>query len=547
MSADNPKDIAAQVAARVAAEKEILAAAQKPTAVAALEITDDFILECLRANRVGDATLFSTLFRGKFVYVKRWGRWLRWVGHHWQDDIEDISEAAIEEVCRLYLRVAEKKQQEADEEMDKELKKRPQDIADSAVRRVNLLRDKSGRENLLTLAHKIEYPLRIVGDELDKKYYHLACPNGVIDLRTGEQHPGNPADYILNACPTPWNSELAKLPPDGPSPCPETEKFLLSSMDDDQELVAFIWRLLGYGLIRDRRDHIFSIFWGEHGRNGKDTLIKLVTHVLGPTLSGDVPVEMFLAMQQTRSSSAPSPDVLALRGMCFAWINEAEEGQRFALAKLKKLTGGSFITARGLQDKLQTTWVQTHLPIMTTNELPKAKAEDAAFWHRAILLKWTLSFVDEPEHPYERKADKDLMKKLEREAEGVLIRMVRGATEYLKFGLCVPEKVKAWTKEQRSHWDDIGRFISEWCEVEEERDDPASYKLQIKATDLHEAFCIWYARNVDKRFGISGKKFGEQLNKRNIPFKRSNGVQRLGITLNQEAWGELEESRKGRG
>ncbi len=543
MPSNDPQDIAAQVAARVAAEKNILATSQKPTAVAALEIKDDFVLECLRANRVGDATLFAELFRGKFVYVKRWGRWLRWVGHHWQDDIEDISEAAIEAVCRLYLRLAEKKQQEADEEGDKELKKRVQDVADSAVRRVNLLRDKSGRENLLTLAHKIEYPLCIVGDEVDKKYYHMACPNGVIDLRTGELHPGNPTDYILNACPTPWNAELAALPEGGPSPCPETEKFLLSSMDDDPELVAFLWRLLGYGLIRDRRDHTFTIMWGEHGRNGKDTLIKLVTHVLGPALSGDVPVEMFLAMQQTRSSSAPSPDVLALRGMCFAWINEAEEGQRFALAKLKKLTGGSLITARGLQDKLQTTWLQTHLPIMTTNELPKAKAEDAAFWHRAILLKWNLSFVDEPEHPYERKADKDLMKKLEREAEGVFVRLVRGATEYLRNGLYIPEKVKNWTKEQRSHWDDIGRFIAEWCEVEEERSDPLQYKTQIKATDLHEAFCIWYARNVDKRFGISGKKFGEMLNKRNIPTKRSNGVQRLGITLTGEAWGELEASR----
>jgi Predicted ATPase len=258
-----------------------------------------------------------------------------------------------------------------------------------------------------------------------------------------------------------------------------------------------------------------------------------------------VPVEMFLAMQQARSSSAPSPDILALRGMCFAWINEAEEGQRFALAKLKKLTGGSFITARGLQDKMQTTWIQTHLPIMTTNELPKAKAEDAAFWHRAVLLKWTLSFVDEPEHPFERKADKDLIQKLYAEAPGVLIRLVRGATEYLKCGLMVPDKIKTWTKEQRSHWDDIGRFISEWCETEPECPDQSKYKTQIKGTDLHEAFCIWYARNVDKRFGISGKKFGEMLNKRNIPFKRSNGIYRLGITLTQEAWAELEATRQG--
>ena len=146
----------------------------------------------------------------------------------------------------------------------------------------------------------------------------------MIDLRTGELRPGRPDEYILNAIVTEYDPELLRKD----DPCPETNRFLLSSMDGDQELVDFIWRLLGYGLITERRDHIFTIMWGEHGRNGKDTLIKLVTHVLGQTLSGDVPVEMFLQMQQTRNSSAPSPDVLALRGMCVAWINEAEEGQR---------------------------------------------------------------------------------------------------------------------------------------------------------------------------------------------------------------------------
>ena len=54
---------------------------------------------------------------------------------------------------------------------------------------------------------------------------------------------------------------------------PETNAFLLRSMDGNQRLVDFIWRLLGYGLIRDRKEHVFIIFWGEHGRNGKDTLI----------------------------------------------------------------------------------------------------------------------------------------------------------------------------------------------------------------------------------------------------------------------------------
>lgn len=510
----------------------------KPAAIEKLEISDDELQGYINENRVGDAKLYCRLHRGTVVYVKYWERFLIWGGHHWIEDDYDAAFQRIEDVCELYLRLAEHKQNEADE-ADKEDKAKIQSIADAVLRRVNLLRDTNGQEKLLQMVRRIRDPLAILPKHIDKQHYVKACPNGVIDLRTGELRPGHPEEYILNAIATEYDPSLLEKD----DPCPETNKFLLSSMDGDLELVEFIWRLLGYGLITERRDHIFTIFWGEHGRNGKDTLIKLVTHVLGQTLSGDVPVEMFLQMQQTRNSSAPSPDVLSLRGMCIAWINEAEEGQRFALAKLKKLTGGGYITARGLQDKLQTTWLQTHLPIMTTNELPKAKADDAAFWSRAILLKWPLSFVENPEQPYERPADKNLDEKIQAEARGVLARMVRGSMEYLRDGLKIPDKVREWTREQRASWDDVGLFINDWCEQEPHQDNPDNYKTRISATDLHEAFCLWYARNRDRRFSISAKKFAEMLNKKDIPSKKSNGRYRLGIRLNAEGENALDEAR----
>ena len=512
---------------------------RKAVEVAKIELLDNDLLGYLNENRVGDAKLYSRLHRGAVVYVKYWERWLIWGGHHWIEDDFEISAQSIEDVCELYLRLAESKQIEADEETDKDLKSKLQSIADTALRRVSQLRDTPGQDKLLQMLRRIRDPLVVLPKQIDQQHYVKACPNGVIDLRTGELRPGRPDEYILNAIVTEYDPELLRKD----DPCPETNRFLLSSMDGDQELVDFIWRLLGYGLITERRDHIFTIMWGEHGRNGKDTLIKLVTHVLGQTLSGDVPVEMFLQMQQTRNSSAPSPDVLALRGMCVAWINEAEEGQRFALAKLKKMTGGGYITARGLQDKLQTTWLQTHLPIMTTNELPKAKADDAPFWSRALIIKWPLSFVERPEQPYERPADKDLTEKIGAEAKGVLARMVRGSMEYLRDGLKIPDKVREWTREQRASWDDVGLFISEWCISESHQANPDNYTLKVSATDLHEAFCIWYARYRDRRYSISAKKFSEALNKKDIAYKRSNGSWRLGIDLTVEARMELEDHR----
>ena len=534
----------AEMKAKVEARRKQEAAARaekgrKPVEVSKIEISNDDLLGYFNENRVGDAKLYSRLHRGTVIYVKYWDRFLIWGGHHWIEDDFDMAAQRIEDVCELYLRLAESKQAEAAEETDKNERAKIEGLASAVLRRVSQLRDTPGQDKLLQMLRRIRDPLVVLPKQIDQQHYIKACPNGVIDLRTGELRPGRPDEYILNAIVTEYDPELLRKD----DPCPETNRFLLSSMDGDQELVDFIWRLLGYGLITERRDHIFTIMWGEHGRNGKDTLIKLVTHVLGQTLSGDVPVEMFLQMQQTRNSSAPSPDVLALRGMCVAWINEAEEGQRFALAKLKKLTGGGYITARGLQDKLQTTWLQTHLPIMTTNELPKAKADDAAFWARAVLIKWPLSFVERPEQPYERPADKDLNEKIGAEAKGVLARMVRGSMEYLRDGLKIPDKVREWTREQRASWDDVGLFLSEWCISESHQANPANYTLKVNATDLHEAFCIWYARYRDRRYSISAKKLAEALNKKDIAYKRSNGSWRLGIDLTDEARKELDSHR----
>lgn len=529
----------AAVEARKKAEASSRAAKKNLNAIKKIEISDEDLIGYLNENRVGDAKLYCRLHRGKVVFVKYWDRFLIWGGHHWIEDDYDFAFQCMENVCELYLRLAENFQSKADEEKEKEKKAYYQDIADSATRRVSQLRDIPGQDKLKQMVQRIFDPLIVLPKEIDKQHYVKACPNGVIDLRTGELHPGKPEQYILKAIETEYDPALLLVD----DPCPETNRFLLSSMDGNQEIVDFIWRLLGYGLLTERRDHIFTIMWGEHGRNGKDTLIKLITHVLGQNLSGDVPVEMFLQMQQTRNSSAPSPDVLALRGMCIAWINEAEEGQKFALAKLKKLTGGGYITARGLNDKLQTTWLQTHLAIMTTNELPKAKADDAAFWARAILVKWPLSFVEKPEQPYEREADKDLDAKIQAEAKGVLARLVRGCMEYLKDGLKIPEKVKAWTREQRASWDDVGLFITEWCEQEPHQDNPEKYTFKISASDIYDAFCLWYAINRSRKYAVSGKKFAEMLNKKDIPRKRSDGSWRLGLRLTPDAQEILDADR----
>ena len=509
--------------AKVAAKKQDLMS----------ELTTDVIRTYFDEDGVGDGKLFNRLHRDKIVGVIDSDDFLFWNGAHWEKAKEKQEFRAIEDVVRLYERLAVEKEKEfdsVDKRDDPDLKKELQKQLGAIRRRIKTLREAPGQDNLKKMTARVDPPLLVYPEQLDDKPRLLPCPNGVINLETGDLEQGRPRDYLLTACETEYDPGLL----DVEDPCPVANDFLLRSMDGDKELVAFIWRLLGYGLIRERKDHIFMIFHGEHGRNGKDTLIKLITTTLGKALSGDVPVEMLLQTPNVKNSSGPSPDVMRLRGMCIAWINEAEDGQKFALAKLKKLTGGGFITARGLMDKQMTSWLQTHLPIMTTNELPKAKADDAAFWSRAHIVKWGLSFVDDPQQPWERQADKNLDEKIQAEAKGVLVRMVQGAMEYLRDGLKVPQEVKDWTKAQRETWDDIGQFFTECCQQETHQNNPAKYALRVAASDLHEAFCIWYAENKDKRYSISAKAFAQLLNKKDIDVVRSNGTWRLGIDLKPE-------------
>ena len=151
---NNNDDIRAKVEARRQAEARNSEAMDKPgqkakpTAVLKMEIPDTEIEGYLNENRVGDAKLYTRLHRGKVIYVNNWAKFLTWAGHHWEEDHYNVHARLISDVCDLYERYAEAKQQEADEETDKDIKAALKTLADGAIRRVNLLRDIPGQDKL---------------------------------------------------------------------------------------------------------------------------------------------------------------------------------------------------------------------------------------------------------------------------------------------------------------------------------------------------------------------------------------------------------------
>ncbi len=99
----------------------------------------------------------------------------------------------------------------------------------------------------------------------------------MLDLQAGALHPGDPRDYVRTVAPT----EVAGLD-EARAPLGQ---FLDEVFDDNADkagVIPFLRRLFGYGLTGLSVERVVPILHGPGGRNGKDTLIEAVGHVLGP-------------------------------------------------------------------------------------------------------------------------------------------------------------------------------------------------------------------------------------------------------------------------
>lgn len=486
------------------------------------KIEKAYALACLSRNRVGDAALFCSLFADKYIFVQEWEKWLIWNGHYWEMDKRSRHALAdAERVCGVYQNAFTETGEEEGSDLHKLLKGR-----------LKTLRSGAGRKELLDCVATIDDPPVISVEQLDQQPYLLATPTGVVDLRTGECAAGKQKQYILNPCPTPWTGL--------DTPCPNFRAYLLSCMNDDQEMVDFLIRLLGYGLLGDKHLHIWAIMYGPLSRNGKDTLMNIIKRILGKSLHVRIGVSMLVEQKFPRNSSQPEPDLLALRGARIAYASEANARQALDQAKIKDLTGGGYITARGITDKEMTEWRQSALLLLLTNYLPKLDFDDDGFKARTICVEWPVKFVENPTKPHERKIDFDMAKRLEAEESGILAALVRGCMDVVANGLRIPDKVLKYTQEQMDSFDDIGKFLRECCTLEEPPTGGREYETRIATSDLLK-YCNWWCKKVlGNSYPYSPKKFTPALEKKGIPTKKSSVMYYLGVRLKQEIIDEYE-------
>jgi putative DNA primase/helicase len=489
-------------------------------------------LDCLEAEEEGDARLYAHLFRGRCVYDHTEGAWYEWRGHFWErDDCKHALLLASGPLASVYLQVSahlSQKAAQAEQHLDpnallKGTERDPEQEryqwlkskTSALIGRAKALKKLQRAQNVLTYAQAL---LKTTGKQWDRHVWLLACTNGVLDLRTGELHPGRPEDYIRTVTPTDWTGIQ--------TPAPRWEQFLTEVFEDREpvqrtELIAFLQRMLGYGITGDVSEHVFLMLYGEEGRNGKDTMQHLLSSVLGE-MSSAISKDVLLESGRFRSAGSATPHIRDLHGKRLAWASESEKGARFSVGQVKEYSGGGDIPARGLYEKHITKVKPTHLLILLTNHKPYADAEEKAFWDRLRLITFNMRFVDAPAAANERQKDTKLWHTLEGETSGILAWLVRGCLEWQRQGLSTPQAVLLDGEQYRREQDIVDLFLSECCVLQDQ--------ATVAASMLFEAYVAWGKAN-NLRNLLTGTSFGKKISKRFPKIHTKKGAAYQGIGL----------------
>ncbi|MBU4233887.1 MAG: phage/plasmid primase, P4 family [Desulfobacterales bacterium] len=419
-------------------------------------------------------------------YCYPWGKWLVWDEARWKkDDTGEVDRRAKATVQSIYT--------EAGREKDKDRRK---GIAQFAMRCESELKRKA------MIASAMSEPgIPILPDEMDRDPWLLNVLNGTIDLKVRELRPHRKGDLI---------TKLAPVKYDPAATCSTWEKFLKRIMADNQNLIGFLQRSVGYALTGDTREQCLFFLWGL-GANGKSTFLEVI-HALMGDYAKRTSSETFLAK---KPGQIPN-DIAALKGARFVAAVEIESGRRMAEVLIKQMTGGDKIAARFLHAEFFEYDPEFKI-FLAANHEPVIRGTDNAIWRRIHKIPFAVQIPIEEQ-------DRELPHRLREELPGILNWALAGCLQWRYGGLGVPEEVKQATQDYRADMDVLGDFISEHCTVAPGASAPSK--------DLYKTYRDW-AEDIKEKNPLSQTKFGLALTERGFEVKRTTGGAKLrkGIAL----------------
>lgn len=423
--------------------------------------------DALHNTDIGNSLRFAALHQDKAFYCAQEKAWHIWDGTRWKLD----ETLAVQELAKAVVRSI------YEEAIGLEWGERKKRLMAWALKS-----EEAGKQRDMASLARSDPRLAVLFSDMDTDPWLLNCPNGTLDLRTGELHDHDPSQRITRSTNVPYDPDAE---------CPLWLECLERWMEPTPEVIPFLQKSLGYCLTGDTREQCMWILHGR-GRNGKSKFIETITAVLGDYGIG-VPARTF---EDGRKDSETLANIAKLAGTYLVTAEENERTAKLATGLVKQATGSKFLTGKFLYAQPITFRPQFKL-WLATNHKPVIADTDEGIWRRLRLVPWQVQFSDE-------EADLEIGEKLMREAPGILAWMAYGTRKWREFGLTAPAVVTAATAEYRQDSDSLGAFLSQAIA-------PAD-NGHILLARIHVLYQSWARRNNER--DLSSTKLTQLLKDR---------------------------------
>jgi len=348
------------------------------------------------------------------------------------------------------------------------------------------LKKTNDKNNIMREAMEIFYDKDFVKN-MDSNKYLMCFTNGVVDFKNKTFRQGYPQDYITKTTGVPYYL----YDPIQDKVIGDNIVDFMKKLFPQPNLCRYMWDHLASSLIGVKKEHAFNIYRGS-GSNGKSILTDLMSLCLGE-YKGTVPIT--LVTEKRGSIGGTSSEIIQLKGVRYAVMQEPSKDAVINEGILKELTGGDPIQARALYSDSEIFEPQFSL-VVCTNSLFEVKSNDDGTWRRMKLVDFVSKFISEGEThtddtTYVFPKDKALKEKLPDWAPIFISMLVKRAFETNGEVIDCPEVVAASNK-YRQNQDCISGFITE-------RIIKCHESIGIGKKVLNDVFKEWFQMNFGNR------------------------------------------------
>jgi P4 family phage/plasmid primase-like protien len=484
------------------------------------ETVDYFIEQTIRGQTEFDlANVLLQLFKDRFVCVSiKNNIWYEFKNHRWTeiDSGNTLRLWCSRDVHKLYCDKAAMEDErlvslEEDDPQREKIKKK----IDTLISIGLMLRRTNHKNNIMREARDLFYDKDFL-EKQDENNNLMCFNNGVFDFRDNVFRDGKPEDYITKCT----NIDYVPIHEIKKDVIEQVEEFM-HQLFPVEELHNYMWDHLASTLIGTNENQTFNIYIGS-GANGKSKLVDLMTKILGD-YKGTVPIT--LITQKRPGIGGTSSEIVQLRGVRYAVMQEPSKGDKINEGIMKEITGGDPIQGRALF-KETVTFVPQFKLVVCTNTLFDIKDTGDGTWRRIRVCDFKAKFREnpvqgDPDEPYQFPIDKKIEAKFEVWKEPFMSKLVEIAKK--KKGLVEDcEIVLSKSNAYREDQDYLREFAREKIITADGG--------KIKKTELLETFKQWYTiqygRSVPK-----GKELYDFIDKK---YSKNNKGTWIGIAINYD-------------